>query len=97
MLGAGVMGYVFNRLDVPLTPLVLALILGPMLEENFQRSLALSRGDFSILIEGPINQALWVVAILAIIFGVIRPLVMSAVTRRRAARTGAGPSRVVDR
>ena len=89
MLAAGVMGYVFNKLDIPLTPLVLALILGPMLEENFQRSLALSRGDFSILFQGPINQALWAVAILAIIFGVIRPLMMSMVTRRRMARTTA--------
>jgi putative tricarboxylic transport membrane protein len=86
MLAAGVLGYVFNRLDVPLTPLVLALILGPMLEENFQRALALSRGDFAILFSGPITQVLWGAAVLAIVFGAVRPLIQSTVARRRAAQ-----------
>jgi putative tricarboxylic transport membrane protein len=85
MLGAGVVGYVFNKLDIPLTPLVLALILGPMLEENFQRALSLSRGDFGVLVSGPISQTLLGVSVLAVLLGVIRPLLRAWFVRRRTA------------
>ena len=55
MVGAGILGYIFHLAKIPLTPLVLALILGPMLEDNFQRSLALSRGDYAVFTDGPIS------------------------------------------
>jgi putative tricarboxylic transport membrane protein len=77
MLGAGVLGYIFQLVKVPLTPLVLGLILGPMLEENFQRSLALSRGDYGIFLEGPISLTLIAIITIAIVFGAVRPLIAS--------------------
>ncbi len=73
MLGAGVIGYLFNLVRVPLTPLVLALILGPMLEENFQRSLALSRGDYAIFTSSALSITLVGVCALALVFGAVRP------------------------
>ena len=76
MLGAGVLGYIFQLVKVPLTPLVLGLILGPMLEENFQRSLALSRGDYGVFLEGPISLTLIGVIVIAILFGAVRPLML---------------------
>lgn len=83
MVGAGVIGYVFHLLRVPLTPLVLAIILGPMLEENFQRSLALSRGDWGIFVSSPVAIGLLVVCALAVLLGVLRPA-LAALMRARA-------------
>ena len=82
MLGAGVLGYIFQLVKVPLTPLVLGLILGPMLEENFQRSLALSRGDYGVFLEGPISITLMGVIAIAIVFGAVRPLIASRLKNR---------------
>jgi putative tricarboxylic transport membrane protein len=56
-------------------PVLLGLILGPMLEENFRRTLLLSRGDFSVFIERPITVvALGVCAALLLwaIWGTVR-------------------------
>ncbi len=49
MMGVfGVIGYVFNKLNYPLPPLVLALVLGDMAESSFRQSMLLSQGDVSI-------------------------------------------------
>ena len=50
-----VIGWVLESLDCSPAPLVLAMILGPMLEENFRRSLLLSRGDPLIFFERPVS------------------------------------------
>ena len=54
----GLAGYVFLRLSLDPAPLMLGFILGPMLEENFRRSLLLSRGSFSIFVTRPIAGTL---------------------------------------
>ncbi|HVL21055.1 MAG TPA: tripartite tricarboxylate transporter permease, partial [Amaricoccus sp.] len=48
MLIFGVIGYVFKKLDYPLAPLVLALVLGDMAESSFRRAMLISQGDLSI-------------------------------------------------
>src|SRR5881628_1506926 len=48
MLVFGVMGYVFKKLDYPLAPLVLALVLGDRAEDSFRQSMLMSQGDMSI-------------------------------------------------
>ena len=48
MLAFGVVGYVFKKLDYPLAPLVLALVLGDRAEDSFRQSMLLSQGDVSI-------------------------------------------------
>ncbi len=54
----GFAGYIFLRLSLDPAPLMLGFILGPMLEENFRRSLLLSRGSFSIFVTRPIAGTL---------------------------------------
>ena len=54
----GFMGYGFLRLSLDPAPLMLGFILGPMLEENFRRSLLLSRGSFTIFVTRPIAGTL---------------------------------------
>ena len=48
MLGFGVVGYLFKKLNYPLAPLVLALVLGDRAEDSFRQSMLLSQGDVSI-------------------------------------------------
>src|SRR6187401_2773036 len=49
MLGFGVIGYVFKKLDYPLAPLVLALVLGDKAEDSFRQSMLVSQGDVTIM------------------------------------------------
>ncbi|RNE62078.1 tripartite tricarboxylate transporter permease [Cryobacterium tepidiphilum] len=48
MILFGIVGLVFRRLDIPLAPLVLTLVLGPLMERSLRESLEISQGDFSI-------------------------------------------------
>jgi TctA family transporter len=61
----GLMGYIFLRLSLDPAPLMLGFILGPMLEENFRRSLLLSRGSFTVFVTRPIAGTL--VALIALL------------------------------
>jgi putative tricarboxylic transport membrane protein len=54
----GFIGYVFMRLELDAAPLMLGFILGPMLEENFRRTLLLSRGSFTAFFTRPISGTL---------------------------------------
>lgn len=62
----GVVGYVMNVYGYPPAPMILGLILGPMMEENFRRALLVSRGDFSVFVTRPISAILLALAALAI-------------------------------
>ena len=48
MLGFGVIGYVFKKLDYPLAPLVLALVLGDRAEDSFRQAMLIAQGDLGI-------------------------------------------------
>ena len=54
MLGFGVVGYVFKKLDYPLAPLVLALVLGDKAEDSFRQAMLVSQGDLMILWANPL-------------------------------------------
>lgn len=79
MLIAGIIGYFMNRYEFPTSPIILALILGPMLEANLRRSLLLSNGDPSILITRPISLILILLAILTLFY----PLISTFIKNRR--------------
>jgi TctA family transporter len=51
----GVVGVVFKMLDCSPAPLVLALVLAPMLEENFRRAMLISKGDPSVFVTHPVS------------------------------------------
>lgn len=58
----GAAGYLWARLGCESAPLLLGLVLGQMMEENFRRALLLSRGDFSTFLTRPISLSLLLVA-----------------------------------
>lgn len=59
----GVIGFLCRRLSVPLAPILMGLILGDDLEQNFRRSLVASQGDYTTFVSGPLNIALLLAAI----------------------------------
>lgn len=72
MLIAGIIGYFMQKWEFPPSPIVLALIMGPMAESSFRRALSLSGGSYDFLYTRPITAAFLVVAITSLLFPVIR-------------------------
>ncbi len=73
MLIFGVIGYVFKKLDYPLAPLVLALVLGDLAESALRQSLIMSQGSLSILFTRPIAGAISAVALFFFALPIIAP------------------------
>jgi putative tricarboxylic transport membrane protein len=59
----GILGFIMQRYHFPLSPILLALILGPMAESNLRRALVISGGDGMILFSRPIGVILMVMAV----------------------------------
>ena len=55
MIAFGVLGYLMRKFGYEPAPLVLAFVLGPMMENNLRKALILSDGSFSIFVERPIS------------------------------------------
>jgi putative tricarboxylic transport membrane protein len=62
----GVVGFLYRRFGMPITPLILGLILGPNLELQFRRALQISAGDYSTLWATPLSKILYIVLFLAL-------------------------------
>ena len=73
MLFFGVIGYVFKKLDYPLAPLVLALVLGDLAENALRQSLIMSQGSLLILFERPISGVISAVALVFFALPVLQP------------------------
>jgi TctA family transporter len=63
----GIVGYLWSKLKCEGAPLLLGLVLGPLMEENFRRALLLSRGNFMTFLERPLSASLLGVAALLVI------------------------------
>jgi TctA family transporter len=61
----GVLGYVFSKLGCEPAPMLLAFILGPLMEEYLRRALLLSRGNPWVFVQRPISATLLALAVLA--------------------------------
>ena len=75
----GVLGFFMRRFDFPVAPVILGVILGPLMEAQFRRTLLVSDGDFGAFLERPFAVALFVLAILALVV----PVAVSSVRRVR--------------
>jgi putative tricarboxylic transport membrane protein len=82
MLASGLLGYFATKLDYPLAPLALGLVLGGYVEVSFRQSLKMSEGDPSIFFTRPIAATLMAAAVAVWIW----PLIA-----RLFSRSGAAP------
>ena len=75
----GVLGFFMRRFDFPVAPVILGVILGPLMEAQFRRTLLVSDGDFGAFLERPFAVVLLVLAMLALVV----PVAVSSVRRVR--------------
>jgi TctA family transporter len=68
MLALGVFGYAMRKLKFDLGPLLLAFVLGPILEKSLRQSLLMSGGDPGIFLGRPISASLLAVAVAFVLF-----------------------------
>jgi putative tricarboxylic transport membrane protein len=62
-----VIGYILLRLDFHPAPILLGFVLGPRFEENFRRSLLISRGDLTTFIDRPISAFFLLICVVLIV------------------------------
>lgn len=79
-IGFGLLGYVFRVGNIPLAPMVIALVLGRKAETGLRQSLMMSGGDFSVFFTRPISAILMIMAILVLVGPAVSAM-------RRAARS----------
>jgi putative tricarboxylic transport membrane protein len=72
MLFFGVVGYVFKKVQLPLAPLVIALVLGDMTETALRQSFIMSQGSMAIFFVRPIAATCTIIAILLFVFPTLR-------------------------
>ena len=78
----GLLGYVLRKLDFPPAPLILAFVLGRLLEETVRQSLARSRGSFGIFVAHPVAQVAWAGAAILVLAPAVARLRRPAPARR---------------
>ncbi len=74
MVAFGLLGYVLRKADYDPAPMLLALILGPMLELNFRQALILSQGDLTAFVRHPIAAVLLLVAAILLVLPIVQDL-----------------------
>lgn len=67
----GVLGFFMKKLGFPLAPVVLAVVLGPMMEVNLRRALSLSNNDWSVIYGSPITIALWAMTLASLLLPMV--------------------------
>ena len=67
----GILGYIFIKLKCEPAPLILAFVLGPLMEENLRRALLISRGDPTVFITRPISAAFLLATALLLAFMIV--------------------------
>ena len=75
MMLFGAIGYLFKKLDYPLAPLVLALVLGDKAEDSFRQAMLVSQGEVSVLWSNPLVGTISTLAILLLVWPVISKLI----------------------
>lgn len=53
MVGVGIFGYFMTKLDMPMTPMVIGLVLGKLCESNLRRALIVSKGSWATFFTSP--------------------------------------------
>jgi putative tricarboxylic transport membrane protein len=76
----GVVAFFLRKHSVPLAPVVLGVVLGPLLEQQFRRAVAISGGDLSVFVTRPVSAAILLCALAAV---TVPPVVRYVTSRPR--------------
>jgi putative tricarboxylic transport membrane protein len=84
MVAAGLLGVLLRFGSIPVTPLIIGFVLGPLFEINFRQSMILYSGDWMVLIERPIAGALLLLSLLIIALPMLQSRLAPVLFKRRA-------------
>jgi putative tricarboxylic transport membrane protein len=84
MLVFGIVGYLMRKLDYPMAPAVLAIVLGPLAETSLRQSLLMSSGSFDIFFFRPISGVIMLIAIILLTMPFLHTL--NRIMRRKVSR-----------
>lgn len=79
LLVMGVVGYALRKMNFDVAPLVLAVVLGPLMEKSFRQGLFMSQGDLSIFVTRPVSGALLAATLVVMLW----PLLWRLVARKK--------------
>jgi putative tricarboxylic transport membrane protein len=74
----GVLGYLFDKVEIPIPPLVLSLVLAGIMEQSFRQALTISDGDPMVFVSSPISATLVLMAILSLALPFLIPRLKQA-------------------
>ncbi len=70
----GVMFYLLRKLNYPVAPAVLAIVLGPLAERSLRQTLIAERGDVTVFFERPLSATILVIAVLMFVLPLLKNL-----------------------
>lgn len=79
MAGFGFVGWVLRKLDVPMVPVILGILLGNEMEVNMRRAMTISDGDWATFVGSPLAIILWAIAIT----GFVLPMLIGRRMKRK--------------
>ena len=87
VLLVGFVGYLMRKNGFPFLPAVLGVVLGPLVESNYRRSLLLSGGDHGIFLEDPIAIGFLIAAAVFVVWSLAREMRDAQMEKRQEATT----------
>ncbi len=78
MIGFGILGFILRKLEVPVVPVILGILLGEHMEVSLRRAMVLSDGDWTYLFSSNISIGLWTAAII----GFLAPILLRPYLRK---------------
>ena len=64
----GILGYLMLKVNIPVAPMVLGFVLGPIAENNMRMALTMTRGDYSVFFTRPISVVFLALAVLSVLY-----------------------------
>lgn len=74
LIGFGIVGYLLMKCKVPLSPILMGFLMGPLLEKNFRRAIIAANGNFSDLLSRPIAVVLCILGLIFVFWSLISNL-----------------------
>ena len=71
----GLLGYTFRKLEIPEAPILIAMALGSIAENNFRRAIIVSRGDEFVFFTNPLSLTFLLLAAILVFSGPIMNLI----------------------
>jgi putative tricarboxylic transport membrane protein len=88
LVGMGLLGYAFRKLSIDPAPLIVAVVLGPVMEKTLRQTLFMAHGDWRLLVFRPLSLVLFVIGALVLVGP---PLAAMLRRRMTVATSGASP------